>query len=343
MPREIRDVVFVDGVRTPFGKAGEKGMYAETRADDLVVTVHPGAAAAQPGAAAGAGRRGRHRGHHPDRRPGPDHRPHRRAPGRPAEVRARLRDRPDVRRRDDRGHHDRRRHRLRRLRRRDRRRRRAHGPPPDGRGRRPEPAFVAEKLVDPSALVMGATAENLHDRFPHLTKERADAFAACAARRSSPRRTPTARSSPTWSRSRPASAEQGWGLATTRRAAAPRAPRWRASPTLKTPFRPHGRVTAGNAAGLNDGATACLLAVGRRRRGARPAGQDAAGRASPSPASSPRSWASARSRRPRRRSRKAGLTIDDIGLFELNEAFAVQVLAFLDHFGIADDDPRVNP
>ena len=41
--------------------------------------------------------------------------------------------------------------------------------------------------------------------------------------------------------------------------------------------------------------------------------------------------------------RKAGLTIDDIGLFELNEAFAVQVLSFLDHFGIDDDDPRVNP
>ena len=41
--------------------------------------------------------------------------------------------------------------------------------------------------------------------------------------------------------------------------------------------------------------------------------------------------------------RQAGLSIDDIGLFELNEAFAVQVLAFLDHFGIADDDPRVNP
>ena len=39
---------------------------------------------------------------------------------------------------------------------------------------------------------------------------------------------------------------------------------------------------------------------------------------------------------------KAGLSIEDIGLFELNEAFAVQVLAFLDHFGIADDDPRVN-
>ena len=37
MPRTLREVVFVDGVRTPFGKAGEKGMYAQTRADDLVV------------------------------------------------------------------------------------------------------------------------------------------------------------------------------------------------------------------------------------------------------------------------------------------------------------------
>src|SRR6188474_3428537 len=37
MSRSLRDVVFVDGVRTPFGKAGPKGMYAETRADDLVI------------------------------------------------------------------------------------------------------------------------------------------------------------------------------------------------------------------------------------------------------------------------------------------------------------------
>ena len=39
---------------------------------------------------------------------------------------------------------------------------------------------------------------------------------------------------------------------------------------------------------------------------------------------------------------QAGLSISDIGLFEINEAFAVQVLAFLDHYGIADDDARVN-
>lgn len=38
-PRLLREVVFVDGVRTPFGKAGPKGIYAETRADDLVVRV----------------------------------------------------------------------------------------------------------------------------------------------------------------------------------------------------------------------------------------------------------------------------------------------------------------
>ena len=37
MPRTVREVVFVDGVRTPFGKAGPKGIYHETRADDLVV------------------------------------------------------------------------------------------------------------------------------------------------------------------------------------------------------------------------------------------------------------------------------------------------------------------
>ena len=39
MPRIAHDVVFVDGVRTPFGKAGPNGLYAETRADDMVVSV----------------------------------------------------------------------------------------------------------------------------------------------------------------------------------------------------------------------------------------------------------------------------------------------------------------
>src|SRR5690606_22229558 len=48
---------------------------------------------------------------------------------------------------------------------------------PMGEGVDPNPRFQAEALVDRSALVMGATAENLHDRLPHLTRERADAYA----------------------------------------------------------------------------------------------------------------------------------------------------------------------
>ena len=111
---------------------------------------------------------------------------------------------------------------------------------------------------------------------------------------------------------------------------------------LKTPFRPHGRVTPGNAAGLNDGATGALLAaeevadeLGLTKK-MRMVSFGFAGVApevmgvGPVP-STEKALA------------KAGLSIEDIGLFEVNEAFAIQVLAFLDYFGIADDDPRVNP
>jgi acetyl-CoA acyltransferase len=111
---------------------------------------------------------------------------------------------------------------------------------------------------------------------------------------------------------------------------------------LATPFRPHGRVTAGNAAGLNDGATACILASAdaAQELGLTPrmrlvsyafVGVDPEVMGvGPIPATE-------------KALRQAGLAIEDVGLFELHEAFAVQVLAFLDHFGIADDDPRVNP
>ena len=40
---------------------------------------------------------------------------------------------------------------------------------------------------------------------------------------------------------------------------------------------------------------------------------------------------------------RAGLTLDDIGLFELNEPFAVQVLSWCDGMGVSPDDPRLNP
>ena len=204
----------------------------------------------------------------------------------------------------------------------------------------PNPRFVAEKLVDPDALNMGKTAENLHDRLPHLTKARADAFAlgsqqktaaAYAAGLIQPNLVPVAFPSQ----------DQGWGLATVDEPMRPDTT-LAALATLKTPFRPHGRVTAGNASGLTDGAAAALIAssdlatsLGLRPRmrmvGYAFAGVEPAFMGIGPIPSTERALA------------RAGLTMSDIDLIEINEAFAVQVLAFLDHFGIVDDDPRVNP
>ena len=187
---------------------------------------------------------------------------------------------------------------------------------------------------------MGVTAERIHDRFPHLTKERADRYgmlsqhkvqAAYDAGKIQPDLVPVAIKD----------AEGGWGLATEDEGRRPQTT-MEGLATLKTPFRPHGRVTAGTSSPLTDGATMSLLAGGAAVKEFGLAPEDAAGLVRLRRRRSPRSWASARSRRPRRPCKKAGLTIDDIGLFELNEAFAIQVLSLLDHFGIADDDPRVN-
>jgi acetyl-CoA acyltransferase len=211
---------------------------------------------------------------------------------------------------------------------------------PMGEAVDPNPRILAEKLVDTSALVMGSTAENLHDRYPGISKERADAFAVLSQERAAkayaneliqPDLVPIATRS----------AELGWGFAVADEPMRP-GTTMEALAELKTPFRPHGRVTPGNSAGINDGATACVLAsadaaaelglpvkmklVAYAFAGVEPEVMGAG----PVPATE-------------RALRCAGLTIDDIDAFEVNEAFAVQVLAFLEHFGIADDDPRVNP
>lgn len=211
---------------------------------------------------------------------------------------------------------------------------------PMGEGLDPNPRIVAEKLVDESALVMGSTAENLHDRFPELTRERADAFAAASqdrVQRAYEAGVIQESLVPVATRS----SELGWGLAT---ADEPPRPGTTVDVLagLRTPFRPHGRVTAGNAAGLNDGATACLVAA---ESVAEELGLPVAMRlvsyafagvepevmgVGPIPATE-------------KALDKADLSIDDIGALEINEAFAVQVLAFLDHFGIEASDPRVNP
>jgi acetyl-CoA acyltransferase len=210
---------------------------------------------------------------------------------------------------------------------------------PMGDGIDPNPRYLAERIVDTDALQMGATAERLHDKFPHLTKERADKYALA-----SQQKTAAAYAAnkiqldliPVATRT----AELGWGVATVDEPPRPQTT-LEALGALKTPFRAAGRVTAGNAAGLNDGATAAILASESKAKelnlpikakmvsfafaGVEP---EIMGYG-PVPSTI-------------KALKKAGLDITDIGLFEVNEAFAIQVLSFLDHFGIADDDTRVN-
>jgi acetyl-CoA acyltransferase len=211
---------------------------------------------------------------------------------------------------------------------------------PMGEGMDPNPRYLAERIVEQDALAMGATAERLHDRFPQLTKERADRYAM-----NSQLKTAKAYAEgkiqrdliPTAARS----AELGWTVATADEAPRPQTT-MEGLAGLKTPFRPAGRVTPGNSSGLNDGATAALLASEEKAlelgltikakmvtfafAGVEP---EIMGYG-PVPSTL-------------KALKQAGLRIEDIGAFEINEAFAVQVIAFLDHFGIADDDPRINP
>jgi acetyl-CoA acyltransferase len=201
------------------------------------------------------------------------------------------------------------------------------------------PRFVAERLVDPSAVTMGATAENLHDRLPQLTKDGADAYAlrsqqkAAAAWENGVMRetvVPMAVFS-----------DDGWRVAARDEFLRPDTS-LEGLAELPTPFRPGGRVTAGNSAGLTDGATVCLLASERaasehglvpRMRlvsygfaGVEPELMGLG----PVPAT-------------RKALDIAGLSLDDVDLFELNEPFAVQVLSWCAAFGVAPEDKRLNP
>lgn len=211
---------------------------------------------------------------------------------------------------------------------------------PMGEGVDPNPRFLAERLVDPEALLMGKTAENLHDRFPQLTKQRCDAYAVASQDKAAKAYANGLIQDdlvPVAARD----ADGAWGLVDADELLRP-GTSIEGLAGLRTPFRPHGRVTAGNSSGLTDGATACLLAaedavaemglqakmrmIGFAFAGVEPEVMGVG----PVPSTE-------------KALQRTGLTINDIDIFEINEAFAVQVLAFLDHFGIDDDDPRVNP
>jgi acetyl-CoA acyltransferase len=331
--------VFVDGVRTPFGKAGDKGMYAQTRADDLVVHCihellrrHPElpperveevaiAATTQIGdqgltlgrvAALLAGLPNTTPGYSIDRMCAGAMTAVTSVASTIAFGSAEIAIAGGV---EHMGRH------------------------PMGEAVDPNPRIISEGIVDPSALVMGSTAENLHDRFPGLTKERCDAYAV-ASQNKLEKAYADGKIQPDLVAVATRHTELGYGLATTDEPPRPGTTLENIA-GLKTPFRSHGNVTAGNSAGLTDGATACIVASAEA---AAELGLPVAMRLAaysfvgvepevmgigPVPATV-------------RALKQAGLSITDIGLFELNEAFAVQVLAFLDHFGIADDDPRVN-
>jgi len=201
------------------------------------------------------------------------------------------------------------------------------------------PRFVAERLVDTSAVTMGATAENLHDRFPQLTKEAADAYAVRSQQRAAAawengvmRQTVVPMSVFT---------DDGWRMADRDEFLRPDTS-MEGLATLPTPFRAGGRVTAGNSAGLTDGATVSLLcsAEGAHEHSLEPrmrlvsyafAGVEPELMGlGPVPAT-------------RKALERAGLQLDDLGLFELNEPFAVQVLSWCDGLGVDPEDERLNP
>ncbi len=334
----MREVVFVDGVRTPFGRAGEKGMYWGTRSDDLAVKALQGLLERNPNlpkdrvddvgiaATTQQGDQGLTLGRSVAILAGlpttvPGYALDRMCAGAMTvtammggSIGAGQYDIAIAGGIEHMGNH------------------------PLGIGADPNPRFIAEKLVSPDALNMGITAERLHDRFPALTKERADRFGMLSQHKVQaaydrgdiqPDLIPVATRS-----------ANGWGLATEDEGRRPQTTMEDLA-GLRTPFRPHGRVTAGTSSPLTDGATMSLLAGGDTARELglgvkmRLVGYAFAGvepevmGLGPVPSTE-------------KALKRAGLSIDQIGLFELNEAFAVQVLSFLDGFGIDDEDPRVN-
>ena len=339
--RELREVVYVDGVRTAFGKAGPGGLFWRTRADDMAVKAvrellrrNPEAPPDRIGevvmaATAQVGDQGLTLGRDVALLAGLPHT----VPGfavdrmcagaltavtaAAGEIAMGACDVAIAGGVEHMGHH------------------------PMGEDVDFNPRFVAERLIDESAAVMGQTAENLHDAFPHLTRDDADRYAA-----ESQRRAADAWNDPAGVYARtvvPMSVftDDGWTVAARDEFLRPDTT-LEGLAGLRTPFRAGGRVTAGNSAGLTDGATAALLAseaaaaelgleprmrlVGFAYAGVEPHLMGLG----PVPATT-------------RLLERESLTIDDVGLFELNEPFAIQVLTWCDGVGVAPDDPRLNP
>jgi acetyl-CoA acyltransferase len=204
----------------------------------------------------------------------------------------------------------------------------------------PNPRFLVDRLVSEDALVMGKTAENLHDLYPDISKELADEYSVISQLK-------TAKAYQEGQIGKmivpmTVYTREGWVVADRDQQPRPDTT-MEGLRDLRTPFRPLGKVTAGNSSGLNDGAcgvllmaedTARTLALQPKMRlvaytyaGVRPEVMGLG----PIPAT-------------HKVLKIAGLTMKDIGLVELNEAFAVQCIAFMKEFKLkCPDDPRLNP
>jgi acetyl-CoA acyltransferase len=337
--RELREVFYVDGVRTAFGRAGQKGVFWRTRADDMGVKVVRELLRRNPAlpperiddvvmaATAQVGDQGLTLGRDVALLAGlpqtvPGFAVDRMCAGAltavtagAGEIAMGAADLVLAGGIEHMGHH------------------------PMGDDVDFNPRFVAERLVDTSAVTMGATAENLHDRFPQLTKEAADAYAL----RSQERATAAWQNGVMRETVVPMSVftDDGWRVADRDEFLRPDTT-MEALAELPTPFRTGGRVTAGNSAGLTDGATVCLLAseAAAQEHGLEPRMRLVAYAFAgvepelmglgPVPAT-------------QKALERAGLSLDDVGLFELNEPFAVQVLSWCDGLGVDPEDERLNP
>jgi acetyl-CoA acyltransferase len=337
--RQAREVLFVDGLRTPFGKAGPKGQFWRTRADDLGVKAVRELLRRNPripperigdvvlAATAQVGDQGLTLGRDVALLAGipatvPGFALDRMCAGALTAVTAAAGEiafgAADVAVAggiEHMGHH------------------------PMGAEVDVNPRFVSERLIDESAVSMGQTAENLHDLFPAITKERADAFALQSQQRAAAAWTNGVMRETVVPMA--VFTDDGWKVADRDEFLRPETS-LAGLAALKPAFRAGGRVTAGNSAGLTDGATAAFLAaedtaeelelepklrlVGYAYAGVEPHLMGYG----PVPAT-------------RRVLDQAGVTLDEIDLFELNEPFAVQVLTWCDELGIAEDDPRLNP
>lgn len=337
---KARDVVVIDGIRTAFGRAGEKGFFWLTRADDMVVKVIRELLRRNPqvkpemieenvwGATTQEGDQGLTLGRTsailaglPDSCAGFS--VDRMCAGgltaittAASEIALGAFDIAVAGGVEHMGHH------------------------PMGATADPNPRFLTEKLVTEDALVMGKTAENLHDLFPDISKEMADEYALHSQQK-------TAKAyqlgkiqqmiTPMTVYSR-----DGWVVADRDQQPRPETT-LEGLRELKTPFRVRGNVTAGNASGLNDGACGVLLMTADKAKELeiapkmRLVGYTYAGVKpeimgyGPVPAT-------------KRLFAKTGLTMADMSFIEMNEAFAIQCIVFMREFGLKfPDDERLNP